>query len=227
MSKIKEHRYAILLMVLILSAVAESFGGALLGGPIAVDILAAIGLLAVLLVVFERRGERYISLAMVTVAIAATLTHGIDMPGTLQTGVSVAYHAAQVLFFGFAVVVILRSIFQQTRIRTDDVLGALCGYLLAGAAWANAYVVNYIVSPESFSIAAALSDRVADWHGRNALFYLISLGNLTTIGYGDVTAVKPPATILSMLEAVFGQFYIAVVVAQLVGLRMAHAPGRH
>jgi hypothetical protein len=29
-----------------------------------------------------------------------------------------------------------------------------------------------------------------------------------------------------MLEAVFGQFYIAVVVAQLVGLRLMHAPPR-
>lgn len=43
------------------------------------------------------------------------------------------------------------------------------------------------------------------------------------MGYGDITPLRPPATALAMLEAIFGQFYIAVVVAQLVGLRLAEA----
>jgi hypothetical protein len=46
------------------------------------------------------------------------------------------------------------------------------------------------------------------------------------MGYGDVVPVRPPATVLASLEAIFGQFYIAVVVAQLVGLRLAQAFGR-
>ena len=36
----------------------------------------------------------------------------------------------------------------------------------------------------------------------------------------------PPATVLTTLEAVFGQFYIAVVVAQLVGARLSQVPQR-
>jgi uncharacterized membrane protein len=46
---------------------------------------------------------------------------------------------------------------------------------------------------------------------------------ITTVGYGDVTPVHPPATALANLEVVFGQFYIAIVVAQLVGLQLAQA----
>ena len=57
------------------------------------------------------------------------------------------------------------------------------------------------------------------------MFNYFSLVTLTTMGYGDVTPVRPPATALATLEAVFGQFYIAVVVAQLVGLRLAQAFG--
>src|SRR5438309_6494448 len=38
--------------------------------------------------------------------------------------------------------------------------------------------------------------------------------------YGIHVAPEPPATAFAMFEAVFGQFYIAVVVAQLVGARM-------
>jgi len=39
--------------------------------------------------------------------------------------------------------------------------------------------------------------------------------------------VRPPVTILTTLEAVFGQFYIAVVVAQLVGARLSQALQRN
>ena len=33
--------------------------------------------------------------------------------------------------------------------------------------------------------------------------------------------VRPPASVLTTLEAMFGQFYIAIVVAQLVGARLS------
>ena len=55
------------------------------------------------------------------------------------------------------------------------------------------------------------------------MFNYFSLVTLTTMGYGDVTPARAPATMLATLEAVFGQFYIAVLVAQLVGLRLAQA----
>ncbi len=44
---------------------------------------------------------------------------------------------------------------------------------------------------------------------------------LTGLGYPDITPTASPSYSLSWLESVFGQFYIAVVVAQLVGLRLA------
>jgi len=46
---------------------------------------------------------------------------------------------------------------------------------------------------------------------------------LTTMGYSDITPAGAPVYTLIWLEAVFGQFYIAVVVAQLVGLKLAQA----
>jgi hypothetical protein len=50
-----------------------------------------------------------------------------------------------------------------------------------------------------------------------AVFNYVSLGTLTSVGSGVAAPVQPPATTLVPLEAYFGQFYIAVVVAQLVG----------
>jgi voltage-gated potassium channel len=223
---IRQHKFAILLTTIVFALTAQSFGHTIIGGPIATDTVTLLAMMAVLHIVFDRRRERYWSMAAVGVAVAATLTHYFDLAGQLRRYVSLVQHGGYIVFTGFAALVILRNVFEQTRIGRDDVLGAICGYLLAGAAWANIYLVIYLLVPESFSLAPVLSEQMANWHSRNAVFNLVSLGSLTSVGYADVTAVKPPATVLTMLESVFGQFYIAVVVAQLVGLRMAHAPRR-
>ena len=43
-----------------------------------------------------------------------------------------------------------------------------------------------------------------------------SLTPLTTTGYGDIVAVDPFARSLANLEAVIGQFYLAITVARLL-----------
>jgi hypothetical protein len=54
-------------------------------------------------------------------------------------------------------------------------------------------------------------------------FSYFSVTTLTSLGYGDITPIGTLALSLSWLEVVFGQFYIAVVVAQLVGLKLAES----
>jgi voltage-gated potassium channel Kch len=44
-----------------------------------------------------------------------------------------------------------------------------------------------------------------------------SLVTLATVGYGDILPVTSTARMLAMIQAVTGQFYIAVVVAIFVG----------
>jgi voltage-gated potassium channel len=39
---------------------------------------------------------------------------------------------------------------------------------------------------------------------------------MTTLGYGDILPISATARALAYLQAVFGQFYIAVLVAGLV-----------
>jgi voltage-gated potassium channel len=44
---------------------------------------------------------------------------------------------------------------------------------------------------------------------------------LSTVGYGDVTPLSPPARSFAFMEAIIGQIYLAVLVARLVGLHIA------
>jgi hypothetical protein len=60
---------------------------------------------------------------------------------------------------------------------------------------------------------------------RHALedFRYYSFVTLSTPGYGDVVPVTPEARMLASLEAAAGQLYIAILVAGLVALQVAHA----
>jgi hypothetical protein len=48
-----------------------------------------------------------------------------------------------------------------------------------------------------------------------------SFVTLTTVGYGDISPVSPAARTLAWVEAVTGQFYLAVIVAGLVSVLAA------
>ncbi|PYJ68354.1 MAG: hypothetical protein DME76_12590, partial [Verrucomicrobia bacterium] len=50
---------------------------------------------------------------------------------------------------------------------------------------------------------------------------------LTTVGYGDVVPRSSAARTMAVLEAVMGQFYLAVLIARLVGLHIVHGLDSH
>jgi hypothetical protein len=118
-------------------------------------------------------------------------------------------------------VVILRGLFEEKLIRADQILGAVCGYLLAGAAWGNLYLLAELLLPGSFSVKPEIAWQLREEHTRRFLFNYFSFATITTLGYGGITPIDPAAASLSWLEAVFGLFYVAVVVAQLVGLKLS------
>ena len=221
MKTLRERKYLALLTVLIVAAVLE---------PLAADwsersrtfagMIVAVLALGVLLAVFEQRWERWSALFLVTPILASNIAH--QALSDWEQVAAIVYHGFGVVFFGFAVAVILKRIFQGEAARGDPVIGALCGYLLAAAAWANAYGLVYLLWPGSFRVADAIAWKLGDWNLQRFLFNYFSITTLTSLGYGDITPLGSLALSLSWLEVVFGQFYLAVVVAQLVGLRLAH-----
>ena len=175
----------------------------------------------VLLVVFEKRWERGVAFCLLTLLCAANIVQEV-LADRLQIG-AIVFHCLAAVFLAFAVAVILKRIFQRQAIRTDDVIGALCGYLLAAVAWGNAYALVYVLWPESFRVVDVIAWRLGEWHLQRFFFSYFSVMTLTTMGYDDITPAGSLVYSLVWLESVFGQFYIAVVVAQLVGLNLAQA----
>jgi voltage-gated potassium channel len=214
------NKYALLLASLLGVALIDSFSQQLLR-PLFSDLAITTAMLLVFVIVFERRADRQVAFIAVVIAAGTTAAHLMLSGGYADLPLRVINRSAKLLLIGFATFVILRNIFSQRVVRPDDVLGAVCGYLLAAGAWADVFLLIETFLPGSFSVIPGFFTGLDTWDGRVAVLTNVSLASLTSIGSSAAVAVRPPATILVPLEALFGQFYIATVVAQLVGARLS------
>ena len=119
---------------------------------------------------------------------------------------------------------ILRNLFRTPVIGADNVFGAICGYIIAGQGWAHLNALAYLLAPATYLFDLKVVPPLGDWHGRTAVFAYHSYAQMLTLGYAAVTPLRAPATTLSLLAALFGLFYTAVIVSQLVG--MAQTKGK-
>jgi hypothetical protein len=215
----RHYKHVVLLIVAIGGLTLQPLTRLITHGLLLYELFAYALILFVFLGVFERRDERRVALVIGIPAIAANLI-GFVSAGSTKTAAMLTYHGLLVAFLSFAVWVILRGVFRSRRIGADQIIGAFSGYLLAGVVWANLYVAIDLLVPHSFHVSEGLVWQLQNDDSRRLLFCYFSFLTLTTVGYGDLTPLAPMACSLAWLEAMFGQFYVAVFVGQLIGLKL-------
>lgn len=124
-----------------------------------------------------------------------------------------------VLWLIYADSIIIAHLFKRRDVTVDTILGAIVAYLLVAVAFTLVFEIIEIQKPGSFSGIAdgAALDRS---ELTNSMMYL-SLVCITTMGFGDIVPISEIARPLAVLEGVFGQLYLAVMIARLVGLHIA------
>ena len=130
-------------------------------------------------------------------------------------------HLCEVLFLLGASVLIVKSLFSAPTLRFDSILGAVCGYLFLGLAWAVLYSLIEGFRPGSFEIGPKLVTGGEPARPLPHVLTYYSFVTLTTVGYGDISPVSPATRTLAWIEAITGQFYLAVIVAGLVSVLAA------
>jgi len=124
-----------------------------------------------------------------------------------------------VVWLIYADSIIIAHLFKRRDVTVDTILGAMVAYLLVAVAFTFVFEIIEIQNPGSFS---GLADGAALDRSEltNSMMYL-SLVCITTMGFGDIVPVSDIARPLAVLEGVFGQLYLAVMIARLVGLHIA------
>jgi hypothetical protein len=180
---------------------------------------------------FQMIAALFVSLALLA-GILALQRRVVRRLGILLVAGAIAFRAAAV--FGSAlwlivgdtlftllslstlIIIVFRQVSYEGPVSAHRVRGAIALYLLIAILFAFLYGLTEELAPGAFNISGSPAGGVA----RGETFYYFSIVTLTTVGFGDITAVHPFVRSLVMLEALIGQLYPAVLIARLVTLEL-------
>lgn len=105
-----------------------------------------------------------------------------------------------------------RQVLFSGNIGYNTIVGTVSIFLLLGLIWALMYLISLEYWPEGIN-----GIEYQNWHDNLGAAIYFSFITMTSTGYGDITPALPVTRTLAYLQAITGTFYIAVVVASLVG----------
>jgi hypothetical protein len=188
-----------------------------------ITIVFAVTLLSAVRAVSTSRKTVWIALLL---AAPAILLQGADL--MLQgRGWLIADYVAVLVFLGYTMGVVFCSLFRVDRVTVSTIYASLCVYLLLGVFSSIAFSLLDVLEPGRSFISNVGGDADTTemrFGGGGTIFPLyFSFVTMTTLGYGDIIPNSPSARMFAAIEAILGQIYIAVLVARLVGLHIAHS----
>jgi len=207
-------RYLVLLGTLLLVLVVQPISFGFAASSRLFDVFLILVTIALLLSLCTERKRRLAALLFgIPIVLLSLSSHLVSA----ENAIVLVGHCLAVAFFSWAAVMIVASLLRSTVLSLDSVFGAICGYLLLGMAWGVLYSMLDVFRPGSFEIGERLARQMESSDSRIHVFTYYSFITLTTVGYGDVTPISAAARTCAWLEALTGQFYLAVLVAGLVG----------
>lgn len=127
------------------------------------------------------------------------------------------------LYFSLVLFSIMRFVLKDSAVTGDKIYGAISAFLLMGMIWSFIYTAFYVANPASFNVPAEwLTNETVNsfW----AIYF--SYTTLTTLGYGDIAPQTPLAQSYAVMQAVFGQIFLTVIIARLIALHISHERSR-
>ena len=176
-------------------------------------VFRVLGSTAIVLCVYVVSFRR--SLVVVALLLAVpTFLHRVLNLGAPSSWFSILNIVLSFLFDVFIVVVIFRRVFAPKQPNSETIFGALCIYLLAGFAFASIYGMVALLQPRAFYL-----DPLANVHTipDRLDFIYYSFGTMTSLGASGIVPVSAEARSISVIEAIVGVLYLAVLISRLVG----------
>lgn len=238
----RKYRFTILLASLFLLVGLYPLVTALPGrqyfiGLIIIDAITAAVLVASVNIAGRLRRIRMllVLLAVPTVGLLAAgyvSQHTSPDDAAISSAIIIALHLLVITFMSIMMAIILKHVLEGGTVTLDEINGAVCVYMLLGLSGAYVYSLVFFIDPSSFNLPPVSQvldpelqgDPVSSvfahrQHFPSLAYY--SFVTLTTLGYGDITPQTPFARMLAAMQAVFGQVYLAVLVARLIGIHLA------
>jgi hypothetical protein len=199
-------RYGLVLVTLIAVYLVSAVTSTRWGGAIHVAFVAAIGVLA--LRNARRLRPHAVRLARaVVVATAIVAGIGLTSENTAAQGAGDIWSAVVLLL---TVLIIVDRVVRLDQVTEQALYAAVSAYLLIGLMFTEYYAALDVLAPGPFFANGQPAN--------NQTLQYFSFTTLTTLGYGDFTAVGSLGRAIAVLEALTGQIFLATLVARLVSV---------
>lgn len=172
------------------------------------DVLFCVVIVAAILSLAFRTEVRVFAIIAALVILVIRLT-GVFAIGEnwFLTGYVLALALIVVAFLS-----LMKTIILARFIDLNVIIDAISCYLLIGVAWALIFLIIHTVIPSAFEFGEP--DGYELW----TRYVYLSFTTLTTLGYGDITSDNSIVQIWSVLLAVVGVLFQAIMIARLVSL---------
>lgn len=165
----------------------------------------------------QRQKRRRGMLAWVLAAVAVGERVAVVSSPTRK--LSLVGSVCWLFFFGFVTWSQFRSLLKQKEITSESISLSISVYLLLAFCWGLLYIVIFEFQPEAFNLGPAAAAAGAQPPFPVLIYF--SLTTLSTIGFGDITPLTLQSRYAAVAEGITGQFYLAILVARLVGMQMS------
>lgn len=171
-----------------------------------------LGSAVILLSVYAVSSRRSLIVFALLLATPALLHRIVILP--VQASVLSIFSTSLAFVFNvFIAVVIFRHIFGHKRSNSETIFGALCVYLLIGFSFASLYEMVTAVQPGAFYLDPLTNLRkIPDRF--DCVYY--SFGTMSALGASGITPVSNQARSLTVIEALLGILYLAVLISRLM-----------
>lgn len=182
-------------------------------------VLAIISVVVVLLAVWVVRRTPSLTWVAGLLALPALVFGIVDaiVPGIVWVFVvGAVFHVLLYLYVTWS---LIRYLFHDARITTDELFATLAAFTVVVWAFAYLFLLTETFWPGSFSLFAG-----SDSPFFAALF--LSTTVLTSVGLSDVVPTSDEGRAIMMIGEIVGLFYMAVIVSRIISISVTVARGR-
>lgn len=214
---VAEHPSAVLLVAQLVVVLAyPGLDGSTLGRAV-VGVVQMLVVLAAVWAVRRTEVLTWVALLLGAPAVVLAVAEAVEPDVGWIVVASAAFHVPFYFFVSYA---LIRYLFHDDKVTRDELFATGAAFTVVAWGFAYLYAAAQVIWPGSF-VGWSSPDGSADLPWFELLY--LSFTTLTSVGLSDIYPVVAQARSLVMLEQVAGVFYVALVVARLVGLTR---PGR-
>jgi hypothetical protein len=209
-SPIEGHRFFVLFVFLLATLVLYPYAEE---SQFSYYALRLLGSAVILLSVYAAGFRRSLLILALVLAVPAMLQR-VMITSADRSALAVAGILLSFVFDIFIIVVLFRHVFSNSDPNSETVFGALCIYLLIGFSFASVYGLLNMLHQNAFYMDPLVNPHTVP---NRFDFVYYSFGSITSLGATGMVPVLPQARSFTILEAILGILYLAVLIARLMG----------